>query len=145
MTDRVIGSGTGKCVGIDTATWFSTDPAAVAWCQRMCGDCSLRVGCLTEAWLRDEQWGVWGGVQFSPRVTSCWVEWNQGRWLVRGVDVFGVRTYRGDYATLEEAQQRAAAVLEGSGQRWAVGEELRASADTRFSLRIEKPRPRSAS
>lgn len=141
MTEWARRAGAGNCVGTDSATWFSTDPVDVQRCQRICSDCPLRVGCLAGAWLRDEQWGIWGGVQFSPRVTSCWTEKKQGRWLVRGVNVFGVETHLGAHATRDEARKRAAAVLEESSQRWSVSESLRASRDTRFDKRAQ---PRSA-
>lgn len=137
-------AGTGRCVGTDTAAWFSVDPADVAWCQEVCGGCPLRAGCLAGARLRDEQWGIWGGVQFSPRVASCWAAQCQGRWQVCGFDVFGVRTYHGSYPTRDLAQQRAVEVLAESHQRWAVGEQLRASTNPRLIPRIEKAPRRSA-
>jgi hypothetical protein len=47
--------------GTLTHLFFSDDVVDIARAKAICGKCSLRERCLTEALDRAEPWGVWGG------------------------------------------------------------------------------------
>jgi WhiB family redox-sensing transcriptional regulator len=52
------------CRSFDPDLWFSDSPAELELAKSLCGDCPLRVECLTGAVERAEPWGVWGGEIF---------------------------------------------------------------------------------
>lgn len=53
------------CHGHDTWFWF--DQYTVAYAQAICRSCPVARVCLREALDRGEQYGVWGGVDLTPR------------------------------------------------------------------------------
>ena len=52
------------CRKFDPDLWFSDAPAQLELAKSLCGDCPLRVECLSGAVDRQEPWGVWGGEIF---------------------------------------------------------------------------------
>src|SRR3954451_954988 len=52
------------CRKFDPDLWFSDSPAQLELAKSLCGDCPLRVECLSGAVERAEPWGVWGGEIF---------------------------------------------------------------------------------
>ncbi len=52
------------CRRNDPDLWFSDAPAELEIAKSMCGDCPLRLECLSGALERQEPWGVWGGEIF---------------------------------------------------------------------------------
>ncbi len=55
----------GACSGAgENHLFFSERPDELAKAQRICGGCSVRIACLSDALERQEEWGVWGGVIF---------------------------------------------------------------------------------
>mgnify|MGYP001023903228 CR=1 FL=1 len=45
----------------DPDLWFSESPADLERAKELCGQCPIRLECLTAALERQEPWGVWGG------------------------------------------------------------------------------------
>lgn len=55
----------GLCVEADVADlFFSEDVGELAQAQAICGECPVRLDCLSQALAANEEWGVWGGVIF---------------------------------------------------------------------------------
>lgn len=54
--------------------WFSTDPTERQDAARQCRRCPLLLACMQDALARDEQHGVWGGVDFEARAIGCGTE-----------------------------------------------------------------------
>jgi WhiB family transcriptional regulator, redox-sensing transcriptional regulator len=52
------------CRQYDPDLWFADTPAELEVAKALCGDCPLKVECLTGAIERAEPWGVWGGEIF---------------------------------------------------------------------------------
>ncbi len=52
------------CRRFDPDLWFSEAPAELELAKSLCGECPVRVECLTGAIERAEPWGVWGGEIF---------------------------------------------------------------------------------
>ncbi len=52
------------CRSLDPDLWFSDSPAELELAKSLCGDCPVRVECLSGALDRAEPWGVWGGEIF---------------------------------------------------------------------------------
>jgi WhiB family transcriptional regulator, redox-sensing transcriptional regulator len=52
------------CRRFDPDLWFADAPAELELAKSLCGDCPVRVECLTGALERAEPWGVWGGEIF---------------------------------------------------------------------------------
>ncbi len=52
----------------DPELWFADTPAGVEHAKGLCGECPLRVECLSGALDRAEPWGVWGGELFEHGV-----------------------------------------------------------------------------
>ena len=107
------------CVGIDADlrdAFFATAAGQAAPAKRLCGVCPVRVACLLGAIARDEQWGVWGGRLFRPRIVKVWVHRRSadtdGQWQVCVVDADGRRRRWGRFATQDQAQDAA--------DRWAA-------------------------
>lgn len=48
----------------DGDDWFSPHELVRRGAARLCGGCPVRMECLAAAVVRDEQHGVWGGVEF---------------------------------------------------------------------------------
>ena len=46
-----------------------TDTQGIAWAKSTCLSCPVRSECLTEAFQRNERWGVWGGLTTEERDT----------------------------------------------------------------------------
>lgn len=53
--------------GADRERFFPTrgEPSELA--VRVCEECPVRAACLADALVRDERWGVWGGLTTSQR------------------------------------------------------------------------------
>ena len=49
------------CRKFDPDLWFSDAPAELELAKSLCGECPLKVECLSGALEREEPWGVWGG------------------------------------------------------------------------------------
>ncbi|THV24464.1 WhiB family transcriptional regulator [Glycomyces paridis] len=74
MTDTLIGpelrdqarstGGDLACREYDADLWFSEQPTELEFAKSLCGDCPVRLECLTGALDRHEPWGVWGGEIF---------------------------------------------------------------------------------
>ena len=121
----VLGDGA-ACVGVDPElrdAFFATSRARAAVAQRVCESCPVRAACLAGAVARDEQWGVWGGRLFRPRIVKVWVHRRSadtdGRWEVCVVDAEGRRRRWGRFITQAQAQSAANAAAD----RWAVRTE----------------------
>ena len=56
------------CRSGDADLWFAESPAELEQAKTLCGDCPVRVACLTGALQREEPWGVWGGEIFERGV-----------------------------------------------------------------------------
>lgn len=51
------------CAGADTSLWYSYELVLVAAAQAVCAGCPVRSDCLTDAVNREEEHGMWGGVE----------------------------------------------------------------------------------
>ncbi|MEV5659823.1 WhiB family transcriptional regulator [Streptomyces flaveolus] len=51
--------------------WFSTDPTERRGAAQQCRQCPLLLDCMRFALAADEQYGVWGGVDFEARAIGC--------------------------------------------------------------------------
>jgi WhiB family redox-sensing transcriptional regulator len=49
------------CTSNNPDLFFAESPADVEAAKSVCGDCPIRLNCLTAALERREPWGVWGG------------------------------------------------------------------------------------
>src|SRR5262245_21382418 len=56
------------CRKFDPDLWFADAPAELELAKALCGDCPMRVECLTGALELAEPWGVWGGEIFERGV-----------------------------------------------------------------------------
>jgi WhiB family transcriptional regulator, redox-sensing transcriptional regulator len=52
------------CRSFDPELFFAESPEDVEYAKSLCGDCPVRVACLSGAIERREPWGVWGGELF---------------------------------------------------------------------------------
>ena len=52
------------CRKFDPDLWFADVPAELELAKALCGECPVRVECLSGAVERAEPWGVWGGEIF---------------------------------------------------------------------------------
>jgi hypothetical protein len=123
-----------NCAGTDTETWFSTNLADVAWCLRICAACPIRQECLAAALARDEQWGIWGGQQFSPRWVAAHVYAKHGTWIVRGWNVFGLPTLRAGFRRREDAEACRTQLLTDSYRRASMAANAPRSLTGRWGL-----------
>lgn len=125
-TVRTVPGSGAACSGLDAAEavdFFSTDPVDVAAARKICARCPVQLRCLAGALARDEQWGVWGGWMFEPRIVRARVlpvhldrpdaqdegddnrdggdeDAGQGAgWLVRTTDLWRRHRVRGWFAT----------------------------------------------
>jgi len=57
-------AGRGLPCASDPDLFFAESPDDVELAKSLCGDCPLRIECLTGALERREPWGVWGGELF---------------------------------------------------------------------------------
>lgn len=55
----------------DPELFFSTAPTARQYAARQCHRCPLLLACMRYALAADEQYGVWGGVDFEARAIGC--------------------------------------------------------------------------
>jgi WhiB family redox-sensing transcriptional regulator len=56
--------GTIPCRVMDPQLWFAESPTDLERAKSFCQGCPARLGCLTGALQRREEWGVWGGEIF---------------------------------------------------------------------------------
>ncbi|HET8969844.1 MAG TPA: WhiB family transcriptional regulator [Candidatus Nanopelagicales bacterium] len=66
--DLDLGDSATPCRTNDAELWFADAAEDVERAQRLCGQCPVRVACLTGALARREPWGVWGGELFEQGV-----------------------------------------------------------------------------
>ena len=154
-TVRMVPSDGAACASQDAATavdFFSTDPVDVASARAICARCPVQLRCLGGALARDEQWGVWGGWLFEPRIVRARVlpekpdqggaqgdgdqadvpaddagedEGEGGGWFLRTTDLWGQHRVRGWFAT-----QSAAVIV---ADRWEREGRWRAEIGIRFA------------
>lgn len=55
----------------DMSLWFSTDPIERHDAAQQCRHCPLLLACMQDALARDEQHGVWGGIDMEARAVGC--------------------------------------------------------------------------
>lgn len=55
------------CAGASTELFYRPDGQASKEALRICGDCSVRIECLTFAMANNEWSGVWGGMDAAGR------------------------------------------------------------------------------
>lgn len=148
---RTVPSDGAACSGLDDAEavdFFSTDPVDVAAARNICARCPVQLRCLAGALARDEQWGVWGGWLFEPRIVRARVlpvdvdradaqksgdradganeEAGQGAgWLLRTTDLWRRHRVRGWFAT------KGSAVI--VADRWERESRWRAEIGFRFA------------
>lgn len=63
-----------RTITADDDPWFSTDQTERQYAARLCHRCPLLLACMKDALARDEQHGVWGGVDFEARAAGCGTE-----------------------------------------------------------------------
>ena len=57
----------GKCVEMDPEIFFSERADNIRMAKQACKACEVKDVCLDEAFRKDEQWGVWGGLTDAER------------------------------------------------------------------------------
>lgn len=55
------------CAQVGGDAWFPEDGDKGRDAKRICGDCPVADFCLTEALIRNEQFGTWGGLNTAER------------------------------------------------------------------------------
>ena len=122
------------CAGTDTETWFSLEADQIAICLRICAGCPVREACLAGALARDEQWGIWGGRVFTPRLKTIHVRDVGGHWVVSGVTVAGVATASGWFPKRSDAEAYRDELAAAHGERAGLAREAPATLKGRHGL-----------
>ena len=134
------------CAAVDAGlkeAFFSTDPGDITAAWRVCSSCPVQLRCLAGALVRDEQWGVWGGWVFEPRIVRAVAQpvpdnvqhdhqkdGGRVRWEVVTIDLEGRRRRRGRFATEAAAVIAADRWVREARQRVQIGHRLGIVLDT---------------
>ena len=145
---RTVPSEGAACAAVDAGlreAFFSTDPGDIAAARQVCSSCPVQLRCLAGALVRDEQWGVWGGWLFEPRIVHAVAQpvrdfvqhddqedggGDRVRWEVLTTDLAGRRRRRGRFATEAGAVIAADRWVREARQRVQIGHRLATVLDT---------------
>lgn len=56
-----------NCKGLDPELFYSFKPDVVVEAQSLCNTCPVQTNCHALAVASSQQWGVWAGIDYSPK------------------------------------------------------------------------------
>ena len=66
-SDKMAWQAYAVCAEIDTEPWFPEQSRQGDYAKSICKSCPVRLDCYRYAVENQEEWGIWGGVDFTKR------------------------------------------------------------------------------